>query len=110
MSDAADSIHALRQLSLTAGQMKPHGLSYLTGFEPTRDDIRDFQDDLIIIAGLVDRFIEARGNELVAMGVISELDKRVYFTRVVMDAIEGNALYAIESGIEQRIEDRAECA
>ena len=102
-----ESTDALRCLSLTAGQMKPHTLGYATGYEPTRDDIRDFQDDLIIIAGAVDRFIEARGNELVAMGVISDRERRIYFTRVVMSAIEGNALYAIEDGIQSRLEKNA---
>lgn len=106
MSDTSDSTHALRCLSLTAGQMKPHTIGYLTGFEPNRDDIRDFQYDFDILAGAVDRVIEARGKELEALGIVSAADVRLHFTNVLRNALDGNALYAIENGIEQRISER----
>lgn len=108
MSDTADIKHALNILSLTAGQLKPHTVSPLKAFEPDRDDIRDFQDQFIVLAGKMDAVFEAYGHHLESLGIISGADRRIYFTRVVMDAIEGNALYAIENGIETRIEDRRE--
>ena len=108
MSDTNGTIHALKCLSLTAGQMKPHTVGYLTAFEPNFSDIKEFQDELIILAGAVDRVIEARAHYLESLGIISAAERREYFTNVTMHAIEGNALYAIESGIRERIEDRVE--
>ena len=106
MPDTSDIKHALNQLSLTAGQLKPHSIGYLTGFEPNRDDIAEFQNDLVILAGKLDAVIDAYGAYLESLGCIGAVDRRIYFNRPMMDAIEGNALYAIENGIEQRIEDR----
>lgn len=108
MSDTADIKHALNILSLTAGQLKPHTVGYLKGYEPDRADIRDFQHDLVILAGAVDRVFEQYGEHLESLGIISAVDRRIYFTRVVMNEIESNALFAIEDGIETRIEDRRE--
>jgi hypothetical protein len=107
MSTPDDIAFRLRQLGFTAAAMKPHRVGYLKGFEPDRDDARDFRDDLCIIAGKVDAVFEAYGGYLESLGIISAVDKRVYFTRVVMDAIEGNALFAIEDGIQTRIEEIA---
>lgn len=101
-----DSTNALRKLSITAGQMKPHKLSYLTGYEPNRDDIRDYHDEIITIVSMVDAYLEARGKELAAEGIISDVDARLYATRPCLNAIEGNLLYAIEDGIESRILER----
>lgn len=108
MSDTTGTIHALNCLSLVAGQMKPHTVGYLTGFEPVRDDIREFQDELIILAGALDRVIEARGAYLESLGIINAAQRRAYFTNVSMKAIEASALFCIESGIERRIEERNE--
>ena len=101
---------ALRSLGAFANSFTPHSVGYISGFEPTRADIRDFQDDLYALAEMIDAVFEAYGNHLESIGAISAQDFKDHFSKIVYGAIDGNATFAIESGIEQRIEDRLEAA
>lgn len=107
MSTPHDIVADLRMLAITANALRPHTLTFQTGYEPDRSDIRPFQDDLYTLAGMVDRVFENYGKHLEALGIVSAQDVKRHFTNVVVNAIEGNALFCIERGIEKRIEDRA---
>jgi hypothetical protein len=107
MSSTESITFALRSLGLTASGMKPHSVGYLKGFEPNRADIRDFQNDLYLIAGKVDRVLEEYGAYLQSLGIVSAQDVKDHFTNVLYSAIDGNATFAIDRGITARIEDAA---
>jgi hypothetical protein len=95
---------ALRELARVAGELKPHRLGIDRGFEPNRNDIADFQGDLLLIAHHVDRVIESYGEYLSSLGIISENDVRDYFRHQLNNALDGNATFTIERGIEARLE------
>ena len=78
------------------------------GYEPTMEDAKEFQSDLMLLANRVDAVILAYGNYLQAYGVISSQDVKNLFTDQLLGTLEGNALYAIEAGIEKRIEELRE--
>lgn len=104
MSDTSDIKYALNQLSLIAGQFKPHSIGYLKGFEPDRADMRDFQDEIDILSGAFDRVIEAWAKVREQEGILSAADVRLYATNVVRDAL-AELRAEVENGIEQRIDD-----
>ena len=79
-------------------------------FEPTRADGRDIQNDLELFARKVDAVVYAYGEYVREFGVISDRDLVDCFEDQLRNALEGNAMYLIEAGIEQRIEERAEAA
>lgn len=108
MSTPREIEFRLRTLGLTASAMKPHSIGYSTGFEPDRSDIREFQNDLYILAGKVDAVLEEYGKYFESLGIVSKQDVRDHFTNVLHTAITGNATYCIERGIEQRLEDARE--
>src|SRR5690348_8244543 len=108
MSTPQDIIFALRSLGLTTNGMQPHRIGITRQFEPVRDDIRAFHDDLYLIAGKVDRVLEAYGEYLQSLGIVSQRDVKDHFTNVLFRAIDGNATHCIEAGIEERIAERVE--
>lgn len=108
MADIDNIKFALRGLGLTANGMRPHTVGLNRAFEPIREDIRGFQDDLYLLAGKFDRVLEAYGEYLRSLGIVSERDVKEHFTNIVFRAIDGNATFCIERGIEARLEERAE--
>ncbi len=76
------------------------------GWEPTRKDARDFQNDLTILARRVDAVVEAYGKYLMAYDIVTAKELQRYFTDQLLCALDGNALFTIEAGIEKRIEER----
>ena len=99
-------VFALRSLGLTANGMRPHSVGINRAFEPVREDIRGFQDDLYLLAGKFDRVLQAYGDYLRSLGIVSERDVKEHFTNVAFRALDGNATACIELGIEERIQDR----
>lgn len=97
----------LRRLGAFASALIPHRVDYSKGFEPDRNDIRDFQNDLTLLANKVDAVLLAYGEHLHCIGAISEQDMRDHFTGVLLSALDGNAMFCIEAGIEERIQERA---
>lgn len=77
--------------------------------EPTRNDGKAIIDDLMLLAEKVDAVIEAYGLELERHHVIDDHDLR-HFRAQVSGALEGNATFCIENGVEDCIEARREAA
>ena len=75
-------------------------------YEPTYSDAKAIIEDLFLLAEKTDRVFEAYGEELMRLGFISQSDFKQLFKSPVTDAINGNATYAIEEGIRQRIDER----
>ena len=99
-------IEALRSLELFARGIVPSRMP-ANDYEPRRQDGIDFQNDLLILTSRVDRVIKAYGDYLLQHGIVSQDDVEKHFTDTLERALVGNALYCIESGIEQRINERA---
>ena len=76
-------------------------------FEPTAQDARDFQGDLLNLAKHVDNFVLAYGQMLREYGFITDKQVQECFHEQLLKALDGNALFHIEEGIRQRCEDRA---
>ena len=110
MSGTESIVFALRNLGATVNSLRPHWVGYLTKYEPNREDIRDFQNDLYLIAGKVDRVIEEYGAYLESLGFITAHDRKYHFTNVLYTAIDGNATFAIEAGINARLDAQREDA
>lgn len=105
--ETADITAALRSLGAFASGIIP---SHIRGPEVTMDDAREIQNDLLLLANKVDAVIEAYGIYLEQNGVLSAGDVRDCFLRQTFGALDGNALYLIESGTQDRIEGLAEAA
>ena len=99
-------IDALRSLALFANNLVPSRIM-AHDFEPTSNDIYNLQADLLVMAKKFDLFVQATGEYLLDMGIVSGHDVRDHFTQVSENALSGNALYCIEAGITQRIEERS---
>lgn len=100
---------ALKSLKLFAGGIIPSRLMS-SDYEPTRSDAVDLQNDLIILARKVDKVILAYGVYLLENGIVSAGDVADHFTDVLENALHGNALYVIESRIEEKIQERHNAA
>ena len=98
-------IRAYNELGALAKNIIPSHIAG-PGYEPTRDDAKEFVSDLMILANKVDAVIQAYGNYLQAYGIVTSKDVKRYFTDQLLGTLEGNALFAIEDGVEKRIEDR----
>jgi hypothetical protein len=97
---------ALSSLALFAKGIIPSRIG-AHDFEPSRTDSIDLQNDLLIIADKADAVFLSYGVRLHEAGIISAHDVRDHFTDVVRNAITGNALFCIEAGIQERINERA---
>lgn len=96
-------IRAYRNLAALAHTVIP---ARIGSSEPNYDDAKAIQDDLLTLANRVDAVVEAYGKYLQAYGLISGAELRTCFTNQLLEALDGNALYCVESGITQRIEER----
>ena len=103
MSDAQEIVTALRALGTFANGIIP---SSLGRFEPTIEDAREFQNDLMLLAEKVDAVIEAYGEYLKFHGVLSQSDVDDCFKRQLAGALQGNATFVLESGIQELIDQR----
>lgn len=79
-------------------------------FEPTREDALNGIADLQLLARYVDDALLAHGLYYQSLGLIDECDVRDHFTNVLANAIDGNATFCLERGVENRIEERMEAA
>ena len=79
-------------------------------FEPTRADGRDIQQDLELFARKVDAVVYAYGEYVRKFGIVSDRDLVDCFEDQLRTALEGNAMFLIRDGIENRIEERREAA
>ena len=102
-------ITKLRSLGIHGNTFVP---SKLCGpdFEPTRDDVAHGTANLQLTALYVDDLILAYGRYWQSLGLIDESDVRDHFTNVLANAIDGNATFCLERGVENRIEERLENA
>ena len=97
-----DIRQSLLELSSFASGIIPTQVSG-QDFEPTMQDARDFQTDLILLARRVDKVIEAYGEYLAQHGLIRDDDLK-HFRDQVLLALDGNALFCIEETTRERIE------
>lgn len=107
MADTSNITNALRSLGAFGNGIIPHRIA---GSEPDMQDAIEFQKELLMLAARVDRVIEAYGEYLNSNGVLSADDVKDCFRNVLHDALDGNALFCIQSGVEDRlqaIEDEA---
>lgn len=79
-------------------------------YEPTRQGGQDFINWLVQFSEKVDRVIKECGDYCYSRGVVREHDLKDNFQDQLRNALDGNAFFCIESGIEERIEDRREAA
>ena len=75
-------------------------------FEPTRSDAVDGINDLQLLARKVDDVIFQYGLYWRELGLISADDLRDHFTDTLSKAIDGNATFCLERGVEDRIAER----
>lgn len=99
----------LRKLSAFANGIVPHKIAG-PGFEPTMQDAIEIQKELGLLASRVDRVIEAYGEYLRSNGMVSADDVKDCFTGILVGALDGNALYVIQSGTQDRIDAIADDA
>jgi hypothetical protein len=103
----ADIRDAYAALAKFAAGIIPHTVQG-RAFIPDMEDAAEFQNDLRLLAERVDRVILAYGEYLEHFGVLSERDVKNCFTDILLGAIDGNATYVIERGVEETLEEVAE--
>lgn len=101
MVDTTNITNALRSLGAFGNGIIPHRIA---GSEPDMQDAIEFQKELLMLAARVDRVIEAYGEYLNSNGVLSADDVKDCFKDQLANALQGNALYLIESGTQERIQ------
>lgn len=99
--------HAWRNLAALASGIIPHKIA-APSLEPTMEDARELQNDLLLLARKVDALIEAYGEYCQSNGILSQRDVKDCFKDVLFGALDGNALFLIEDGTRERIEALAE--
>ena len=109
MTDTDTITWELRKLGAFANGIIPHEIVG-PGFEPTMQDAIEIQKDLRLLASKVDGVIAAYGEYLQSNGIVSASDVKDCFTGVLAGALDGNALYLIEGGTQDRIDALAEAA
>lgn len=94
---------AYRQLENFAAGIIPSRFA-APDYEPTMSEAREVQNDLCMLARHVDGIIHQYGVHCREHGIIAADDLK-QFTDVLANALDGNALYLISSGVEKRIEE-----
>jgi hypothetical protein len=107
MADNQEIVTALRALGVFANGIIP---SSIGRYEPTIEDANEFQNDLMLLAAKVDAVVEAYGEYLKSHGVLSRSDVDDCFRGQLANALQGNATFLIESGVQDLIDQREECA
>ena len=95
-------IRAYRELAHFAQHVIPSFI-LSRNYEPTIEDGKDLVSDLVILARRVDAVVKAYGDYCESYGIVSPKDVKNLFTDQLLGSLEGNALYAIESGVEELI-------
>lgn len=107
MTDTADITAAFRDLGNFCHGIIPSRVS-AHDYEPSRSDALAIINDLLIFARRVDRVLYAYGNYCKDNAMLPDRYLKD-FSNVLLNTLEGNQTFLIESAIEQRLEDYADC-
>lgn len=97
---------ALRNLAAFGQGFIPSQIATNGDFYATRDDAREIEKDLLLVAKRADAVILSYGRYLLAQGVIRQADLKL-FTDQLENALTGNALFAIADGVEKQAREFA---